>query len=176
MKSLVLYYSNKGSNKFLAEKISKQFNCDIAQLKPRVNGLLFNVANLKLGNKAIKQDVKDYDRIILCGPIYMGKFISPLSNFVSKHKNDIKKLVFISCCGSPYEKKDDKFGHANVFKKVEEILGDKCEFCRAFPVDLIVPEDMKGNDDNYMKFHLNENNFKGEVVEVFNEMMERLKQ
>jgi len=37
MKTIVIYYSNKGSNKYLAKKISKSLSSDIEEIKPRLN-------------------------------------------------------------------------------------------------------------------------------------------
>ncbi|MEA1887088.1 MAG: hypothetical protein U9N72_07755 [Bacteroidota bacterium] len=33
MKTIVVYYSNKGSNEYLANKISKSLSCDIVEIK-----------------------------------------------------------------------------------------------------------------------------------------------
>jgi len=139
-KTIVLYYSNNGSNRFLAKKIAERLNCEIEELKPRLNVHLFLMFGISLGNKNVKANLSEYDKIILCGPIWMGKFISPLKGFVKKYKRAINELVFISCCGSSFEMKDKKFGHELVFKEIKELLNEKCVHCEAFPITLIVPE------------------------------------
>ena len=37
-KNVVIYYSNTGSNQYLAEKIAKQLECHIEAIRPRGNG------------------------------------------------------------------------------------------------------------------------------------------
>jgi len=174
MKILVVYYSNKGSNKYLAEKISKSLSCELAEIKPRINIFLMLLMNIHLGIKPIKNNIKEYDRIILCGPIWVGKFIAPLRSFIKKYYDSIHKLIFVSCCGSTYEKKDEKFGHGLVFKEVESILKDKCIFCQAFPINLVLPDDKNGDTDAFMKTHLNDENFKGKIVEQFENFIKKI--
>jgi len=141
-----------------------------------MNVFLLFLMNIHLGIKPLKLKVEDYDRIILCGPIWMGRFIPPLRSFVKKYKSKIKSLVFVTCCGSTYEKKDEKFGHGFVFKKVESLLDGKCEFCQAFPVGMVLPEEHREDPDAFMKTHLNDENFKGEISEIFDGLIQKLKQ
>ena len=170
-KTIVVYYSRKGSNKYLAEKISKSLSCEIEAIRPRLNVFLLFLINIHLGIWPLKHNVKEYDRVILCGPIWMGKFIPPLRSFVKKYSDSITKLIFVSCCGSTYAKKDEKFGHGLVFNEVADILKDKCVFCQAFPIGLVMPDDKKEDTDAFMKTHLNDENFKGEIVEKFENFM-----
>jgi len=78
MKTIVVYYSNEGSNKYLAGKISKSLSCEIEEIKPRLNIFLLFLMNIHLGIRSLKHNIKDYDRVILCGLIWMGKLIPPL--------------------------------------------------------------------------------------------------
>ena len=108
MKTIVYYYSKKGSNRYLAQKIATDLNCEIEEIKPRLNAHLLMLMGINFGNTKLKTKVEDYDRVILCGPIWMGKLIVPLKNFVNKNLSKIKELVFVTCCGSTFEKKDEK--------------------------------------------------------------------
>ena len=173
-KIIVVYYSNKGSNKYLAEKISKSLLCELEEIKPRLNIFLLFLMNIHLGIKPLKHNIKEYDKVILCGPIWMGKFIPPLRSFIKKYFYKINKLVFVTCCGSSDAKKDEKFGHGLVFKEVENILKDKCILYQAFPVGLVLPEDKKEDTDAFMKTHLNDENFKGEIQELFESFIRKL--
>ena len=85
MKTLVVYFSRKGSNKYLAEEISAHLNCDIEEIKPVLNVFILMLFGLSFGIKKMKVRVEDYDRVILCGPVWMGKFIVPLKSFVKKY-------------------------------------------------------------------------------------------
>lgn len=174
MKSLVVYYSNKGSNSYLARKISHSLSCEIEEIRPRLNVFLLFLMNIHLGIKPLKKNLKEYDRVIMCGPIWMGKLIPPLRSFIKKYEDQIQTLVFVSCCGSTYKGKDDKFGHGLVFKEVEDILGNKCTLCQAFPVGLVLPKDKQDDSDAFMKTHLNEGNFTGEIQEIFDSFIGKL--
>jgi menaquinone-dependent protoporphyrinogen IX oxidase len=119
----------------------------------------------------LRHNLEEYERIILCGPIWMGNFISPLRGFINKYKKLIKKLYFVTCCGSSYEVKDDKFGHATVFKLVKDILNDRLVLCQAFPIGLVLPEDKKKDSDLIMKTRLSDDNFTGEIQKQFDEFI-----
>ena len=174
MKTIIVYYSNKGSNKYLAEKISKNISCDIEEIRPRLNVFLLFLMNIHLGIRPLKHKINEYDIVILCGPIWMGKFIPPLRSFVKKYTSKINKLIFVTCCGSTYDRKDEKFGHGLVFKEVESLLEGKCLFCQAFPVGLVLPDDKKEDTDAFMKTHLNDDNFKGEIQEKFDNFINKV--
>jgi flavodoxin len=175
MKAIVVYYSRKGSNKYLAEKISKTLGVELEEIKPRLNVFLLFLMNIHFGIRPLKRNIKEYDNVILLGPIWMGKFIPPLRSFVKKYFRQINKLIFVTCCGSTDAKKDEKFGHGLVFKEVENILKDKCILCQAFPIGLVLPDDKKEDTDAFMKTHLNDENFKGEIQEKFNDFIRKLK-
>ncbi|MFC2129260.1 flavodoxin domain-containing protein [Bacteroidota bacterium] len=176
MKSIVVYYSRKGSNKYLAEKIASELSCDIEALRPRLNVFMFYLMNIHMGIRPLRNKVEEYDHVIMCGPIWMGKFIPPLRSFVRKYSSKIKKLIFVTCCGSTYDKKDEKFGHGLVFKEVEGILDGKCILCQAFPIGLVMPEDQKEDTDAFMKTHLNDENFKGEIQEIYDKFIGTVKE
>lgn len=167
MKTIVYYYSHKGSNRYLANKIAKDLDCAIEEIKPRLNSHLLMLMNLNFGNKRLKSKIENYDRIILCGPIWMGQLIVPLQNFIDKNISKIKQLIFVTCCGSPFDKKNEKFGHNLVFNKVKRLAGEKCLHCNAFPITLVLPEELKENSDAFMKTHLNDENFKGEIQSIY---------
>lgn len=167
MKTIVVYYSNKGSNKFLAKNIAKNLSCELEEIKPRLNFFLLLLMNIHLGIKPLKHNIKDYQSVILCGPIWMGKLIPPLRSFIKKYYYEINNMIFVTCCGSTFAKKDEKFGHALVFKEVEKLLGDKCTLYQAFPIGLVLPDDKKEDPDAFMKTHLNDENFKGEIQNRF---------
>lgn len=167
MKTIVVYYSNKGSNRYLAEMIANRLACDIEEIKPRVNIFLLFLMKINFGNTPLKHSIKSYDRVILCGPIWMGRLIPPLRSFIFTYFSEISKLVFVTSCGSSFAKKDDKFGYGFVFKKVESILKGKCEFCQAFPVGLVLPDEMKEDTAAFMNTQLNDANFKGEIQAEF---------
>jgi len=127
-----------------------------------------------LGIKPLKHNIKEYDKVILCGPIWMGKLIPPLRSFVNNYNNKINKLIFVTCCGSTDAKKYEKFGHGLVFNEVENILKEKCTFCQAFPISLVLPDDQKEDTNAFMKTHLNDENFKGEIQVIFDNFIRKV--
>lgn len=173
-KTIVIYFSRKGSNKYLAERIAAKLNCDIEEIRPRLNVFMLFLLSIGLGNKPLKHNLKEYDKVILCGPIWMGKFVYPLQSFVKKNNKSINKLYFITCCGSGYAMKDDKFGHGLVFKIVQNMLGEKCVLCEALPIQLVLPEGKKEDNDAFMKTHLCDENFKGEIQERFDSFIQKV--
>ena len=172
--NIVIYYSRKGSNKYLAGTISNSLSCEIEEIKPRLNLFLLFLMNIHLGIKPLKHKIEDYNNVILCGPIWMGKLIPPLRSFIKKYFTRINKLIFVTCCGSTDEKKDEKFGHGLVFNELENILKDKCILCQAFPIGLVLPDDKKEDTDAFMKTHLNDENFKGVIQERFDIFMKKV--
>lgn len=170
-KNLVAYYSKSGSNKYLAERAAKAMNADIVEIKPRVTpfaSLLFaSATGLSWGNRKIGRDLSSYDSILLCGPIWMGQFVAPLKDFWKKHRKEIKKLHFMTCCGSKDRTKDDKFGYAHVLKKIQELAGNKTGELQAFPIELVLPEDKREDDQAMMNARLSDSNFTGEIADRF---------
>lgn len=173
-KTIVIYYSNKGSNTFLASRIAKSLKANIEALKPRINAHFLLLFGLSIGNRKLKNKLLEYDRVILCGPVWMGKFIAPLRSFVMGNRKDIQELVFVTCCGSSFEVKDERFGHGLVFNKVREIIGDKLSHCEAFPITLVLPEDKREDAKVVMETRLNEVNFKGEILDIYNAFIKRI--
>lgn len=174
MKTLVAYYSRKNSNRYLAEKIAGKLDADIEEIRPRINSFGLFLMNVNPGIRKIKYKIPEYDRVILVGPIWMGRFVPPLKSFVTRYRKDIRELIFVTCCGSTYDKKDEKYGHGLVFEKVKEIMGDKLVLTQAFPVGLVMPEGEKDDPEAFMKTHLSDSNFNGEIEEIFNGFMKKI--
>jgi flavodoxin len=174
MKTIVVFYSGKGSNKYLAERIAGSLSCDIEEIRPRLNIFILFLMKIHLGIWPLKKRIEEYERVILCGPIWMGRLIPPLKSFIEKYNQRINKLVFVTCCGSTYEKKDEKFGHGLVFSEVEKMANGKCILCQAFPIVLVLPDDKKEDTDAFMKTHLNNENFKGEIEVHFERFLKTL--
>ena len=178
-KYAVVYYSSKGSNKFLANKTAKALGCDLIRLKPRLDSFFFlllaSATKISPGNKSIKYNFSECDSIVLCGPIWMGQFIAPLHDFLKKYIKDIKMLNFITCCGSTDSTKDDKFGYATVFLKIRSIMGEKCRISEAFPIELVLPENKRSDDQAMMNTRLSDSNFKGKIQIRFDDFINKLR-
>lgn len=169
----VIYYSHNGSNRFLAKRIAETLNCDTEEIKPRLNVHLFLLFGLSIGKRKLKTNLTETKKVILCDPIWMGRFISPLKDFVRKNKERINGLVFVTCCGSSYEMKDKKFGHGLVFKKIKALLKEKCIHCEALPITLVVTDDKKEDPNIVMNTRLSQQNFKGEIADRFKDFIHK---
>jgi len=178
MNTIVVYYSNTGNNRYLAKKIAEDIQCEILEISPRVKTLygliISSLLKVSFGIHTIKKNMQDYDIVILCGPIWMGQFISPLSDFLKKYGNDIKKLYFASCCGSGSTSSETKFGYSKVFQQVNNLMYGKLALAEAFSIELITPEDMKGKDEETMKLRLSDENFKGEILKKYSEFINKI--
>jgi flavodoxin len=174
MKSIVVYYSRGGNNKFLAQKLGKSLQCEVVPIEPRITTFFLLLLRLSLGIKKINRNFASFDRIYLVGPIWMGTLVKPLHDFIKKYQSKINSLVFVTSCGSNYKMKEEKFGHGIVFQKVKALLGEKCIHCEAIPISLILPEDQRENSDLVMKSKLSETTFGGDFEKVYNAFIEKM--
>lgn len=176
MNTIVVYYSGKGSNKYLAQKTAEALSCDLAELVPRAPGLVVAATATKLsfGNKPLKIDPGVYDKVILCGPIYMGRLAAPCTDFIKKYRSRIKTLDILSCCASTDAGRNETFGYGLVFDKLKGNLGSICGITEAFPIGLVLPEDTKEDSQAFMNTRLNDSNFAGKIRERFDTYIKRL--
>lgn len=75
MDTLVVYYSIFGNNKGIATNIAQVNNYDIVEFNPGTVFRVFQffVRKKRLAKKARKIDIKNYNNLIICGPIWAGK-------------------------------------------------------------------------------------------------------
>ncbi len=110
-KALVLYYSQTGATKTVAEELQKQLNADIEEIyavdpyngdfnatiarcqKEMAEGILPDI-------KEIKSVIKDYDVVYLGYPIWFGKAAPPALAFVKQYDLSGVKLVPFCTFGS----------------------------------------------------------------------------
>ncbi|MDC7127078.1 MAG: flavodoxin domain-containing protein [Spirochaetales bacterium] len=165
MNMIVVCYSGKGSNKFLAEKISEALDCELIKLEPRVPGLVLpaTFSRISMGNKPVNTDLTNFDRVILCGPLYMGSIAAPCNDFMKKYSKQIKTLDIATCCASTDKKKNDQFGYGRVFNYLKEKTAPIAGIFEAFPIELVMDEDQKNDDQATMNTRLNNENFKGAI-------------
>ena len=179
MKNIVIVYSKNGSNRYLAEKAAEALDTEVINIQPRFSSLFFiilaGLTGISMGNRSIKIDFSSYDSVLLCGPLYMGKPAAPLSDFIKKYSSDIRKISFITFCASTDSNKDDKFGYASVFKKIEVALSDKIGILEAFPSELILPAEMNDDEQAKMKIRLDDSNFKGPMKSRFDKFIDKIK-
>ena len=177
MKILIVYYSKTGNNAYLAKLIAKNNAYDIERIKPRVSAfpllLLSSALKKGFGNKPMQSRFTDYDKVILCGPIWMGTVVAPLRAFLLKYGNEIRQLHFITCCGGSDEQKEDKFGYATVFAKLAAITGNNLVSTAALPITLVIAPEAN-RDEAALKTRLTDDNFTGEIAARLDGFLKRV--
>ena len=109
MKSLVVYYSRSNITKRLAEDIAGKLNCDIEEIKPKVNynGKLGYARGIKDGASAkivelesLNYNPNDYDVIYLGAPVWASKAANPLISYLKENEGKFNDVKFFLTAGS----------------------------------------------------------------------------
>ena len=107
MKILVAYYSKSGNTRKIAEELAKNLKADIDEIKDKKRRGFFGTwikgtrqaMNQKSSEIIFNKNPKDYDLIVLGGPVWAWNLIPPLRSYLEKNKNSIKKLAFFLTYG-----------------------------------------------------------------------------
>lgn len=110
-KSLILYYSQEGATKLIAEEIQRQTGADIEAIEtvePYADNYDATIARgLKdMGEgvspelKSLKSQIADYDRIFLGYPIWFGTYAIPVTSLLNNASFDGKEVVTFCTFGS----------------------------------------------------------------------------
>ena len=170
---LIVYYSRTGSNRYLADNLAANLGADKAEIRPKGRSffvqLMLTQMKFGFGLNKFDFDLKQYEKVVLVGPIWTGQLIAPLRSFLKHYEKDITRLYYLTCCGSSDTEKDGKWGYNQVFRNIKEIVGDKCIQCVALPITLVVPDDKIDDEEYIMEARLTDENFIGEIAERFNE-------
>lgn len=110
-KTLVLYYSQTGATKAVAEELQKQLGCDIDSIvavNPYDGDYPQTIArwmqekqdSVKVEVKPINANLDDYDTIFLGFPIWGGTCALPMQSFLADNKLEGKNVVTFATFGS----------------------------------------------------------------------------
>ncbi len=110
-KTLVLYYSQTGATKAVAEELQKQLGCDIDSIvavNPYEGDYGQTIArwmkekqdSAKVEVKQVNVNLDDYDTIFLGFPIWGGTYALPMASFLSDNKLNGKNVVTFATFGS----------------------------------------------------------------------------
>jgi hypothetical protein len=83
-------------------------------------------------------------------------------------------LSFITCCGSDEKDANSSFGYNTVFKKVRKLVPSKDVECEAFLIKLVIPENKLNDGEYVMNTRLNDQNFRGKIVERLDDYLRRI--
>lgn len=110
-KTLVLFYSQTGATRAVAEELQRQLGCDIDSIvaaNPYDGDYGQTIARwMQERNDSVKVEVKpinvnldDYDTIFLGFPIWGGTYALPMASFLADNVLDGKKVVTFATFGS----------------------------------------------------------------------------
>lgn len=121
MKSLVVYYSRSNITKKLAQDIAGKLNCDIEEIKPKVNynGKLGYARGIKDGAsgknvelESLKYNPQEYDVVYLGAPVWASKAANPLISYLLQNEGKFNDVKFFLTAGSS--------GFDSSFKQMED--------------------------------------------------------
>lgn len=103
-KSIIIYYTESGNTKTIAELIQKQTKSDICEIKtqkpyPQEYRELLQQAqkeineNYKPPIQKINFDITQYTRIYIGTPVWWGTYAPPLTSFLSENNLNGKEIV-----------------------------------------------------------------------------------
>jgi hypothetical protein len=104
MKIAVISYSLTGNNEALAKSIAEEFTVEhikITEPKPRnmVKIILDLIFNRTPQVEPLPDRLKNYDLILLLGPVWMGKVATPLRPYLRYIKSNLCRYTYISISG-----------------------------------------------------------------------------
>ena len=115
MKALVIYYSQTGHTKAVAEAIADMLSCDkekIVDSQSRSGPVGFLRSGFQARRKSlidinpIEKDVSQYDLVIVGTPVWAGNVSSPVRTFLHKYKDQLKDIAFFSTHGGDEPQKE----------------------------------------------------------------------
>ncbi|MEN8906558.1 MAG: hypothetical protein ABF289_11425 [Clostridiales bacterium] len=147
MKKLIISYSFTGNNKMLSQSVAKELAADIievTELKERtIKTIIIDIMfNREPNINPIPNDLKDYDIVILNGPIWMGKVASPLCSYFKYISNAKCDYAFFSISGGAYNKNTNL--EKDIRKKAKR---DAIAVVDIHLADYLTDEDKKSSDD-----------------------------
>ncbi|MFZ4796353.1 MAG: flavodoxin family protein [Bacteroidia bacterium] len=160
---IILYYSKTNNSKFIAEKLSFELACKSKKITPIIDNvfLIFLLSMLKINipTNISTKDLKQFDEVIIIGPIWGGQLISPLRTVLKKCVKASKNTHFALTCETKEEDKDSKYGYAQVIKQAIDFSNEYIKNVAAFSTSLInldnklqslkITEKIKLTEENY---------------------------
>ena len=96
-KVLIVYYSLEGNTEFVAKEIKRCTGADLVRLVPEKEIPTSGFGKYFFGGKAalthtfthlqpVEKDPKDYDTIVLAGPVWAGTYPPAIGTFLNEHR------------------------------------------------------------------------------------------
>lgn len=105
MKTLVVYYSYEGTTKRMADTISLKYGFDVERLEVKNEKIRKGLSKYIWGGKdviqkkepellSMRQNVEDYDRIIIGTPVWASSFAPAIRTFINQNPIYDKEVAF----------------------------------------------------------------------------------
>ena len=147
-KALIVYYSQTGKNEFIAEYLGSQIeNSEVKEitLKEEVGFGSLILKHLVRSDLAIEEiDVKEYDTVIICTPIWLQILALPTKVFIENADLKGKEVYAFITCGGYY-------GFAESLKEWIAEQGADVKGLFVIKVGGITDEDLKKEISMHMK-------------------------
>lgn len=114
MKALIVYYSRTGTTKKVAEKLQKQLNADIQEIRDTVDRSRA-IGYFKSGKDAMqkklttlkptKKSPSDYDLIIIGTPVWAFTISTPVRTYIKEHEKEFQNVAFFCTTGGTGDKR-----------------------------------------------------------------------
>lgn len=170
MNKLVVYFSNTGNNKYIAEKLGMDLPADVVELdagKFSMIGIMWAILwKSKSKIEPLEIDWNKYDELYVCGPVWAGMLSSPVRYFLDKYADKIEKVNLFFTCGS-----DEGGMVRKIISEVENLLGRKPNKVSFLALSEFLSEGIDKDPKNVMKMHLDDKNFVGKVKERYVELL-----
>ncbi len=172
-KTLILYYSKTGNNAMVAKQLSHDLAADLIAIRPRLDKLPLILLGCSMGISPINVPLADYQQLVICGPIWMGKLLAPIKQ-AAKQCRAIGKISMLSCCGSDERHQDGKFGYNPVFAQLKQLLPTAQFQGFALPVSLLLKPEQRDDQEAVMNARVDQDSFHGEFGTQYQRILHAL--
>lgn len=109
-KALIVYYSNTGHTRTIAEELAKTSGwsaAEIREAKPRkgrwgeVRCAIESLLGIKPHIEFTSPPFNTFDLVIIGTPVWAGHVASPVQSFLAKRRGDLHRVAFFCTCASP---------------------------------------------------------------------------
>jgi flavodoxin len=109
-KALIVYYSNTGHTKTIAEELAKAGGWPVAEIreaKPRkgrwgeIRCVIETLIGIKPHIEFTSPSFDSFDLVIIGTPVWAGHVASPVQSFLAKHRSNLNRVAFFCTCAGP---------------------------------------------------------------------------
>ena len=151
MRKLVISYSKTGNNHQLAEAIVSRLNAEHIILKKEktMGSIILDVLLNRVPKvEELPTKLSQYDWVILIGPVWLGKFATPLRPYLKALRSYEKNIAVFSLNGG--FDGDNK----GLKMEIEKISKRKCDVLVEFHIASIMPKDPAPSRDDVSNYKL----------------------